>query len=452
MLCLVPPARSQPRRWASDTLTVEFGGLAAAPKSSHRAAAAPSLESDGAASGPQPGDVLAGKYRVERLIGQGGMGLVVAATHLQLGSTVALKLLRPLYASLPNARGRLLREARVAARLRSEHAVRVYDVDECDDGTPFLVMEYLEGVDLDVYLRRGPLAAELAAELVWQACEALAEAHAHGFVHRDLKPSNLFLCRRTSTPQLKLLDFGVSKDLAPDPRLLPDGVESERNVILGTPSYMAPEQLLGEHPTDPRSDVWALGVILFEALSGQHPFEGRSFAAIVTALAERDPPWAALPASTPPGLRRVLERCLQKNPSERIDSARALADALDSFRLPAPPRAGAARAFRRPRRRASTTPRGLRAIHGELRAPRRRPTLDFVARANWQAALRWRVFLLVVLGGLSLFWVISGPPSAPRVVTAALGEATPSAGELGGLQPHAPVPDTPAAAASVAPR
>ncbi|HEU4405780.1 MAG TPA: serine/threonine-protein kinase [Polyangiaceae bacterium] len=279
------------------------------------------------------GEVLADRYRIDRLIGSGGMGVVAAATHVTLGSKVAIKILRPEFASLPNAQGRFLREARAAARLRSEHVARVYDVGEREDGTPFMVMEYLEGLDLDAYLlTSGPMPVGVAAALVLQACEALAEAHELGFIHRDLKPSNLFLTQRVGGELcLKLLDFGVSKELSPDPTLSPDGARTTRRAVVGSPFYMAPEQALGSRGVDARCDLWALGVILFEALSGRRPFEGVTFAEIATSLANREPPWALLPASVPREVRRVLEQCLAKDPEERIPSAFALAEVLSPF-------------------------------------------------------------------------------------------------------------------------
>ncbi len=262
------------------------------------------------------------------------MGLVFAATHVTLGSRAAIKLLRPSLASRPDARGRLLREARVAARLRGEYVVRVYDVGECDDGAPFLVMELLDGVDFEAHLRAfGPLPLGAAAALVGQACEAMARAHAAGVVHRDLKPSNLFLSRRQDSGALvKVLDFGASKDLSPDPSLPPDGVLSRRDLVIGTAAYMAPEQARGARDVDARCDVWALGVVLFEALTGCLPFLGRTSAEASPGRAE--PPWAALPASTPTPVRQALARCLLRDPARRLPSARALAEALAPFASP----------------------------------------------------------------------------------------------------------------------
>ena len=229
---------------------------------------------------PQPGDVLAGKYRVERVLGSGGMGVVVAAMHLTLQERVALKFLLPEGAKKEETVTRFLREARAAAKIKSEHVARVSDVGTLESGAPYLVMEYLDGSDLSALLRRdGPLPPRDAVEYVLQACEALAEAHAVGIVHRDLKPANLFLARHAGgAPRIKVLDFGISKLTARDPSMPPDDPSMTRTrAWLGSPLYMSPEQMRSARDVDTRTDIWALGVILYELLSGKPPFDGETF-------------------------------------------------------------------------------------------------------------------------------------------------------------------------------
>ena len=213
-----------------------------------------------------PGDVVAGKYRVERIIGAGGMGVVVAARHLQLDQTVALKFMTH---RTPAGDERFSREARAAARLKSEHAAKVHDVGALDNGTPYMVMEYLEGNDLHALLSaEGALPIDLAVGYVMQACEAIGEAHAHGIVHRDLKPHNLFLTTGVGgRPKIKVLDFGISKTQDDETTL------TRSSDIIGTPVYMAPEQLRSSKDVDARADIWALGAMLYELVTGRLPFE-----------------------------------------------------------------------------------------------------------------------------------------------------------------------------------
>ena len=273
-----------------------------------------------------PGTVLLDKYRVERVIGQGGMALVVAATHLTLNEPVAIKVLLPEMAQNPTVVQRFLREAKAAVRLKGEHSVRVLDVGTMPDGSPFMVMELLLGTDLAAVTKeRTRLPAADAVDLVLQACEALAEAHAAGIVHRDIKPSNLFITRRPDgTPLVKVLDFGISK-VAFDTEVS----DLTMNSIVGTPSYMSPEQLRGSPEIDARADVWSLGIVLYRLLAGARPFKADSLAALaIQAATEPTPP---LPLPYPPGLDFIVYRCLEKDPARRFQSVAELAFALAPF-------------------------------------------------------------------------------------------------------------------------
>ncbi|WP_437874598.1 protein kinase domain-containing protein [Sorangium sp. So ce513] len=285
------------------------------------------------------GDVLADKYEVERVLGEGGMGVVVAARHLLLGERVAIKFLLPKARERADLVARFLREGQAAARIRSEHVTRVYDVGTLARGEPYLVMEYLEGTDLKALLHdRGPLPVELACDYLLQACEALAEAHALGIVHRDLKPGNLFLSRRADgSPLLKVIDFGISKmALAAEPAAPMEHDMTASSAMLGSPLYMAPEQMLSSKNVDARADVWSMGAILFQLLTGAIPFRGDSVMEIYDRILEGPPRLGALRADVPERIDWVVQRCLQKSPADRFGSIAELAAELAPF---APPHA-----------------------------------------------------------------------------------------------------------------
>lgn len=277
------------------------------------------------------GDILGGKYCVERLLGRGGMGLVVAARHTVLGHVVAIKLLLPQIASRPGVVQRFLREARASVQLKGDHATRVIDVGTADTtGLPFMVMEYLEGANLATYLRTTRLPVGYAVALVWQACEAIEEAHNLGIVHRDIKPDNLFITKKADgTPFVKVLDFGISQlpQSHPDSARLTGTAE-----VMGTPLYMSPEQLHSARSADRRSDVWALGVTLFEVLTGQVPFPGRNITEICSRVLTAEPlrPRALRPA-IPERLELILSRCLEKRPERRFQRVSELQAALAAF-------------------------------------------------------------------------------------------------------------------------
>jgi len=273
------------------------------------------------------GDVIAGRYVVDRVIGAGGMGVVVAARHETLGKPVAVKFLHPKVAALEEPRERFLREARAAVDIRSEHVARVTDVGALDSGAPYMVMEYLEGRDLDDTLAaEGPLHVDEALELVLQACEALAEAHARGLVHRDVKPANLFVTHRADgSPLVKLLDFGISRAAVEEnqQRL------TATHAVLGTPTYMAPEQLRAARNADARTDVWAIGATLHELLCGAPPFQGETVTALTVAIMEDQPtPLGQLVAGVPEDLEAAVLRCLEKKPERRFPSIAAFVAAI----------------------------------------------------------------------------------------------------------------------------
>jgi serine/threonine-protein kinase len=274
------------------------------------------------------GAVVAGKYRVERVLGQGGMGMVLAAQHVSLGTPVALKVLLPEAQHHRDVHRRFLREAQAAANLHGDHVARVIDVGLMADGAPYMVMEYLDGTDLaGLVKQRGPLPLGEVVDYVLQAIEAVAEAHSMGIVHRDLKPANLFLTHRPGgMAWIKVLDFGISKLV---------GADGERQDLtatrtaLGSPLYMSPEQLRSSRSVDSRTDIWALGVILFELLTGDCPFGADTLTALTLAITLEAPQsLRGLRPDVPPELETIVLRCLEKQPDARFPDVAQLARAL----------------------------------------------------------------------------------------------------------------------------
>jgi eukaryotic-like serine/threonine-protein kinase len=291
-----------------------------------------------------PDQVLDGKYVVERVLGQGGMGIVVAARHSILRTKVALKLLLP-EARDPESVERFHREARSAVRIQSVHAARVHDVGQLEDGTPYMVMDLLTGIDLEGLVReRGALAPQEAVAFALQAIDALREAHALGIIHRDLKPANLFLATQNEGPPIvKVLDFGIARDFeeSTEPRLTRTGD------VMGSPAYMSPEQMRGARSADTRSDLWALGACLYEMLTGRLPFEGKTLADLCANVQRGTPPppesWRP---EVPLALSRIVLRCLEKDPARRFQTASELADALVAWKsAPSPVQAAQALAY-----------------------------------------------------------------------------------------------------------
>lgn len=268
------------------------------------------------------GSVIGGRFRVDQILGSGGMGVVVAATHLELGHRVAIKLLRDEMAESPVIVERFLREARAVVGLRTEHVCRVTDVGRLDTGAPYIVMEMLEGVDLQRTVARSPLPLTTAVEYVLQACVALAEAHGAGIIHRDLKPANLFVTRRLDGgPLVKVLDFGIAKALAET------GAHLTQQSAMGSPGYMSPEQIQSARDVDVRTDIWALGVTLYQLLSARLPFGGTNVTEIAIAVATEPP----APLDVDPRLRAVIWKCLEKSPAKRYANLGELMAALAPF-------------------------------------------------------------------------------------------------------------------------
>ncbi|HEX5063770.1 MAG TPA: serine/threonine-protein kinase [Kofleriaceae bacterium] len=282
---------------------------------------------------PKPGTVVLGKYRVEAMIGEGGMGAVVKAYHIDLEEPVAIKVLLPEMLDRQEIVQRFLREAKAAVKLKGEHVARVLDVGRLDadvdgnfEGVPYIVMEYLEGSDLNAIVKHyGPQHPTMAVDLMLQACEAIAEAHSIGIVHRDIKASNFFITMHDGAPPtLKVLDFGIATT--------PKGTSelTDGGQVVGTPAYMAPEQMRSSRLADARSDVWSMGVVLYEMLEGARPFRADAYSDLCLRVG-MDPPEPMVQQAVPEGLRAVVMKCLEKTVERRYQSVAELAFDLMSF-------------------------------------------------------------------------------------------------------------------------
>jgi serine/threonine-protein kinase len=391
--------------------------------------------------GLQPGELVDGKYRVDRVLGRGGMGLVLAAMHEQLEQPVALKVLRSDVAQ-PDIVMRFLREARAAVKIHSEHVARVFDVGTLPSGLPYIVMELLQGEDLSQLLRsRGLLDAEEAVGIVLEASEAIAEAHALGIIHRDIKPANLFLTQRPSgRPIVKVLDFGISKI----PSKGGEQVLTGAMAIIGSPQYMSPEQMIAARDVDARSDIWSLGVVLYELLTGAVPFSAPTMPEVVAAILAQPPrPISELRPDVPLELQKIVSHCLEKEPENRYLNLTALVRELAPF-------GGArhAQSVERVCHLLGDDPPTVRADRlGSAPLPEMRasaPSMPMAAGASiaapaarrsswlWTAAL----FLVVAVVAAVATLVFSGPKT-PLVATPPAG-VVPSAAATDAAMPSAP--------------
>jgi serine/threonine-protein kinase len=362
---------------------------------------------------PRPGDRILEKFRIERVLGQGGAGVVYAAHHELLDQPIALKLLLAEPGS--EAAARFVNEAKLAARIHSEHVCRVMDVGTLPSGVPYIAMEYLEGRDLDTVLAAGALPVHTVADYIIQALDAIAQAHAQGIIHRDLKPANLYLALRPGSDQpiIKVLDFGISKG---------DMLGSDTNVtssraILGSPSYMSPEQIKNARTVDARTDVWSVGVILYELMSGRPPFAGETVGEVFAKIIEGEPPpLREIVPHVPEEFENTVRRCLAKDREERFANVAELAEALG------------------PLGTASSSPlvARIRGAIAPAASPSSRSTLDVskprdaeksvvsATAAPWTEApvapkRRGRLLVLpltFILGGASVYFLALRPPAS----------------------------------------
>lgn len=275
-----------------------------------------------------PGQLIAGKYRIEAVIGQGGMAQVVSAVHTELEQRVAIKTLLPDHAVSQTTVNRFLREAKAAAKIRSEHVARVFDTGRLEHGAPYMVLELLDGTDLAKWVEdNGPMPVRDAVDAVIQACDAIAQAHAIGIVHRDLKPSNLFFTTKPDGTRLvKVIDFGISKQITLDASM------TGTAEVFGSPQYMSPEQIRASRDVDGRTDIWALGVVLYELLTGEPPFTAESVLLLGGVILGQEPrPLKEFRDDVPAIVEATMQKCLRKNPDDRFATAVEIAEALVPF-------------------------------------------------------------------------------------------------------------------------
>ena len=418
-------------------------------------------------AGVREGDILAGKYRVERILGAGGMGVVVAAHHVQLDKRVAIKFLLPEALSSAEAVERFAREARAAVKITSEHVARVIDVGTLDTGAPYMVMEFLEGHDLAHWVRlRGPLPLEQTVDFVLQACEALAEAHALGIIHRDLKPANLFIVRGADAMHsVKVLDFGISKATGQAASGRDVGL-TRTAAVMGSPLYMSPEQMAESRSVDMRTDLWAIGVVLYELLTGRVPFDGETLPEVCVKISSHaPPPLRTLRPDLPAAVEAIILRCLEKDRARRYANVGELAMALVEF---GPPRARtSAERIQRVLRHANLPGSGtLMADASVAGGPHERTQGPVTLSSSWGRTGRRGNTARWVFGGLAACLAIvaaaaivllgkhssvADPGHAPAVTVDPLGSGPPRSSAASAPAPApAPAP-TPAPAPAPAP-
>jgi len=408
---------------------------------------------------PVPQGVVAGKYRLTRLLGRGGMGAVWEGTHTSLGTRVAVKFIDAGYAESPEARSRFENEARAAARLRSKHVVEVYDHGVSDDGRPFIVMEFLQGEPLDKRLDRlGRLPAKDTAQIVMQVCRALAKAHAANIVHRDLKPENVFLVwdDDEGTDVVKVVDFGIAKF---NDTSLSSSSATRTGSVLGTPHYMSPEQARGLRSVDSRSDLWSVAVIAYRCIVGVLPFEGEAVGDLLVKLCTAPVPVPSeVTPDVPPSFDAWLQKALTREPAQRFQTAAQLSESLaavcglavrgqDGGSGPYPAiGSGSFSAVTSP---ALTFPTGISPVtHSSAMPLSGAPTTQTSAPANRtrSGAIAAAALAALVCLGLGGALALRFLPSSPAAVAVVASPPVPAAP----LVPETPTPAPPASVAAAA--
>jgi hypothetical protein len=385
-----------------------------------------------------PGTIVGGKLRIVRLLGHGGMGAVYEVEHELTKHRRALKLLHARYKEYPELIQRFLREASAAGRIGNPHIAETFDAGELDTGDPYLVMELLKGETLsDLLRRKQKLSVTEAAELVRQACTGVQAAHDAGIVHRDLKPENLFVIERDHRPFVKILDFGISKF---DPHLTGAEMSTTREgTSLGTPLYMPPEQVRGDKRIDARADVYALGVILYECVTGRRPYEAETLAHLAVLIHEgQAAPVAELRPDVPPAFAQMVHRAMANKPELRFPTAREFGDALANFTglVTGPtvgwPGRGALGALEPvPAKPPAGPSHGAAVAISQEWQPPRRSIVPFVIAA---------AFALALVGGGIVFGILpSGRPTSPLAAPSAVSNSNGESGRAAGSSGATPV-------------
>jgi len=410
---------------------------------------------------PKIGDIVAEKYRIESVAGEGGMGIVYRAHHLTLDQPIALKVLFGDAASRDTSVERFAREAQAAARISTKHVARVMDAGALADGRPFIAMELLEGENLETRLERengGGIPVQDACDYMMQALTALGHAHAAGIVHRDIKPPNLFICKDADGQELvKVLDFGISKSHHSARR---DKVLTGQSV-LGSPAYMSPEQLRNASNIDARADLWSVGTVLYELLTGKLPFDAESVGEIFAAILEKDPvDPREVRGDLPEGLAEVLLMALRRDRDERFLTAIEFAQALAPFTserfretpvalerlfsasgITVPP---SVRSLRAVTKAPASEPRPISDSGSSLSVPRlatHRP--GPLSRGLYTAGA-----VALIIAGVSTVGLVRGPaavirerpPLGEEVTTATTAETVPLGIEIDDFEPTKPTP------------